>query len=87
MIPNLAGWYHDNRYHARIACRHCAGVVRHEVWCTSLNSLVRYAFQIVVESSMMTTGDVLILHALGVKWTDHDRVAHVSGTATLADCI
>jgi hypothetical protein len=66
--PSITAWYHDAGYHAPTAHEHCYGVVRHQAWCFLLNSSVRYAYQIVAEPKMMTTGDNLILHALGVKW-------------------
>jgi hypothetical protein len=70
---SAASWYHDNRYHAQVTCEHCAGVVRHEPWCISLNSSILYAYQIVVDASVLTLSDHLILHALGVKWIDLRR--------------
>ena len=65
---SAASWYHDNRHHAQVACEHCAGVVRHEPWCISLNSSILYAYQIVADANILTLSDYLILHALGVKW-------------------
>src|ERR1700675_4565690 len=70
--PSTTAWYHNNRYHAQTACEHCYGVTRHEPWCSLLNSFVRYAFRIVSEPTIITIGDTLILHALGVKWVQPD---------------
>jgi hypothetical protein len=75
---SAASWYHDNRYHAQVTCEHCAGVVRHEPWCISLNSSILYAYQIVADATILTLSDRLILHALGVQWID---VRQESGAA------
>ena len=61
-------WYHNNRYNAQGACSHCGGVVRHETWCITRDPLVRYAWQIVRDSTKLTPGDYLALHSLGVCW-------------------
>jgi hypothetical protein len=50
------------------ACPHCGSAQRHEPWCVTTNISVRYAYAIVLSSSLMTPGDVLILHSLGVIW-------------------
>ena len=60
---------HSNQYSADSACGHCEGVIRHEVWCLTQNACVQYAYQVVSDSSLLNTGDHLILHALGVAWT------------------
>jgi hypothetical protein len=60
--------YHCNRYHAQAACEHCKGVIRHERWCITYNSLVYYAYEIVTDPAKLTLGDLLILHSLGVTW-------------------
>ncbi len=64
-------WFHSNRYSAESACEHCGGVVRHEPWCITVDSLVYYAYQIVADPSRLTIGDALILHALGVIWGEN----------------
>jgi hypothetical protein len=53
-----------------VACPHCQGVVEHESWCATRDPKVCYAFAIVRESAKLTLGDSLILHSLGVAWTD-----------------
>lgn len=63
-----AAIFHQNRYCAEASCEHCGGVVRHESWCIIVNSLVYYAYQVVVEPSRLTLFDQLILHSLGVSW-------------------
>ena len=60
---------HSNRYSADSACGHCDGVIRHEAWCVTQNAGVQYAYQVVSDPGLLSTGDHLILHALGVAWT------------------
>jgi hypothetical protein len=60
---------HSNQYSADSACGHCDGVIRHETWCVTQNAGVQYAYQVVSDSRLLSTGDHLILHALGVAWT------------------
>ena len=60
---------HSNQYSADSACGHCDGVIRHEAWCATQNAGVLYAYQIVSDPGLLSTGDHLILHALGVAWT------------------
>lgn len=59
---------HSNKYSADSACGHCNGVIRHEAWCMTQNAGVQYAYQVVSEPGLLSTGDHLILHALGVAW-------------------
>jgi hypothetical protein len=60
---------HSNQYSADSACSHCDGVIRHEAWCMTQNAGVQYAYQVVSDPSLLSTGDHLNLHALGVAWT------------------
>ena len=60
--------HHSNQYSAESACWHCAGIVRHEPWCSSQNASVQYAFLVVGYPEQLTLQDGLILHALGVTW-------------------
>jgi hypothetical protein len=60
---------HSNQYSADSACGHCDGVIRHEAWCVTQNPGVQYAYQVVSDPGLLSTGDHLILHALGVAWT------------------
>ena len=60
---------HSNQYSADSACGHCDGVIRHEAWCVTQNAGVQYAYQVVSAPGLLSTGDHLILHALGVAWT------------------
>lgn len=57
-----------NPYMQGSTCGHCAGAVSHETWCITCNAFVRYAFGIVLDGRLLTQGDELILHALGVEW-------------------
>jgi len=63
-------WYHSNRYVAQSACVHCQGVIRHQPWCIEVNAAVRYAYEILLNPHKMTFGDALILHSLGVVWSN-----------------
>jgi len=63
------GWFHSNRYSAQDACEDCGGAPRHEPWCPTLNPAVSYAYQIVVDSTVLSVGDALILHSLGAAWS------------------
>jgi len=60
--------FHSKRFHAKAACEHCAGVIRHEPWCITRDPVVYYAYQIVADPSKLTPGDALILHSLGATW-------------------
>lgn len=64
-------WQHSNKYSADAACEHCQGVVRHESWCITRSEIVLYAYEAVVDGNALTEGDKLILHALGVAWTNN----------------
>ncbi len=68
--PPTTAWQHSNKYSADTACEHCQGVVRHEPWCVTRSAVVLYAYEAVVDANALTEGDKLILHALGVAWTN-----------------
>ena len=61
-------WQQTNRQNAIYACPHCGKAQQHESWCVTMNLSVRYAYAVVLSSSLLTPGDVLILHSLGVIW-------------------
>jgi len=63
-------WFHSNGYNAQPACEYCQGIIRHEPGCLTLDPLVYYARQIVVDPSKLTVGDCLILHSLAVLWSE-----------------
>jgi hypothetical protein len=63
--------FRSNQYHAEATCEHCSGVIRHESWFITRNSLVYYAYQTVMDPQKLTLADHLILHALGVAWASN----------------
>jgi hypothetical protein len=70
MFHNKPVWYHSNQYNAQSACQHCEGIVGHERWCLTLNPVVHYACDVVLYPDKLTTGDAIILHSLGVAWSN-----------------
>jgi hypothetical protein len=68
MSHNKAASDHSNGYNAQAACEHCDGIIRHERWCQTLNSVVSYACKIAASPDELTIGDSIILHSLGVRW-------------------
>jgi hypothetical protein len=66
---NQLPWRHSNQYNAISAGAHCEGIIRHESWCPEQNANVHYAYQAVSRPDLLSLGDQLILHALGVAWT------------------
>ena len=42
--------FHSNQYCAASACEHCDGVIRHEPWCITRNSLVLYAYEVALQT-------------------------------------
>lgn len=69
MTSNILKWYHLNR-HNTLPCKHCDGIICHLPWCMCIDPDVLYAYEIVAEPGKLTTGDALMLHALGVAWDD-----------------
>ena len=57
------------------ACLHCECLTYHESWCITQNADVRYAFQVAVYPNLLTLQDRLILHALGVTWSNSKQPA------------
>ena len=51
-------------------CPHCLGTQDHEPWCAARDPKVHYAYEIVEEPRKLTLGDALILHSLGVTWSE-----------------
>jgi hypothetical protein len=60
----------SKQYSESSICDHCAGVTSHEPWCITCNTVVRYAFEAASGAGHLTLGDELILHALGVEWSE-----------------
>ena len=75
--------YYSNRYHAAAACEHCEGIIRHEAWCITRDPNVYYAYQIVADPALLTIGDALILHSLGVRWERNQRPVGCKGNCPI----
>ncbi len=69
-MPNIGqiAWRQSTQANVKGACPHCGSAQRHEPWCVTTNASVHYAYAIVLASSLLTPGDALILHSLGVIW-------------------
>jgi hypothetical protein len=65
--------HHSSKYSADSACVQCGGVIRHELWCSTQCTDVRYAYDAVVQPNHLNLRDRLILHALGVTWLTEER--------------
>lgn len=68
-MKNL-GFSHTIHSSASSTCEHCQGTTEHEPWCVTRDPKVYYAFEIVNHASKLTFADTLILHSLGVRWSD-----------------
>ena len=62
--------HHNQYYNVALACPHCLSVHGHESWCAMRVPTVQYAFEILSEPRKLTLGDALILHSLGVTWSE-----------------
>jgi hypothetical protein len=60
---------------AEAACTHCEGIFEHARWCATRDPNMAYAYQIVIDASKLTAGDVLMLHSLGVAWLESAQAA------------
>jgi len=69
-MKNIDSTHHDNKFNAAAACQNCLGIQGHEPWCATLDPNVQYAYEIVTEPRKLTLADSLILHSLGVTWSD-----------------
>jgi hypothetical protein len=61
-------WRVSNKYNAAASCTICNGVVQHEHWCVIINKEMEYAFLLAVDPVIITEGDKIALHSLGVAW-------------------
>jgi hypothetical protein len=61
-------WRVSNQYNAAACCSICSGVVQHEPWCVIVNKDIEYAFLLAVDPVVITEGDKITLHSLGVAW-------------------
>jgi len=68
VLANSPSVFHSNKYCEADACIHCSGIVRHESWCITGNSRVRYAYEVVLHPEELTVEDRRILHPLGATW-------------------
>lgn len=69
-MNNIDFTHHQNQTNVATGCAHCLGVQGHEPWCATRDPKVKYAYDIVTEPLKLTIGDSLILHSLGVSWSD-----------------
>jgi hypothetical protein len=67
-------WSDSNQYNDDQSCMHCGGILLHETWCPAENANVQYAYQSVLQPNLLRLGDLLILHALGVAWTEKQQL-------------
>ena len=63
-------WFEANPSTANLACEYCQASTCHEFWCITQNLEVLKAWQAVLDPAKLSVHDQLILHALGVAWTD-----------------
>ncbi len=61
-------WRVSNKYNAAVGCAICSGVVQHEHWCVIINKEMEYAFLLAEDPVIITEGDKIALHSLGVLW-------------------
>ncbi len=73
--PGSQHWYYSNNQTPSSGCEHCKGVLRHETWCVTRNANTYYAFRAVQDAASLSQEDRCILHALGVAWTQSDKVS------------
>jgi hypothetical protein len=61
-------WHHENQYNSQSSCPYCEGILRHELWCITMNALVQYAYGLAAGIRGLSAADALRLHAMGVCW-------------------
>jgi hypothetical protein len=69
-------WRVSNKYNAAASCTICNGVVQHEHWCVIINKEMEYAFLLAVDPVIITEGDKIALHSLGVLWNSCSGHSH-----------
>jgi hypothetical protein len=74
VMNNLDFTHHHNQHNIATACPNCLSIHGHEPWCASCVPTVQYAFEILSEPRKLTLGDALILHSLGVTWSESPRL-------------
>jgi hypothetical protein len=65
-VQNHPPLHHSDQYNAVSACGHCDRVIRHEPWRITQNASLQYAHQAVSDGGHSSSGERLILHALGI---------------------
>jgi len=71
---NNIDFTHHNQQTFPATCPNCMGSQGHEPWCATRVPILRYAFEILSEPRKLTLGDALILHSLGVTWSESRRL-------------
>ena len=61
---------HGNQHPPSSICDHCGGTTTHETWCITCNTIIRYAYGIVLDGRHLNQGDKIILHDLDVEWSE-----------------
>ncbi|HEV2469214.1 MAG TPA: hypothetical protein VGS78_08465 [Candidatus Sulfotelmatobacter sp.] len=69
-MKNIDAFQAGSRVTSGPVCEHCQGTTEHEPWCITRDPNVLYAYRIVAEPEMLTLEDTLILHSLGVRWSE-----------------
>jgi hypothetical protein len=69
-------WRVSNKYNAAASCTICNGVVQHEHWCVIINKEMEYAFLLAVDPVVISEGDKIALHSLGVLWNSCSGHSH-----------
>jgi hypothetical protein len=69
-------WRVSNKYNAAASCTICNGVVQHEQWCVIINKEMEYAFLLAVDPVVISEGDKIALHSLGVLWNSCSEHSH-----------
>ena len=72
-MNNIDFTHHQRQAKTGEACSHCLSVQGHEPWCETRGAILQYAFAIVADARKLTIGDALILHSLGVSWSNLAR--------------
>lgn len=69
-MKNVDFTHEHSQQETTLVCSHCLGTQEHEPWCITRDPKVQYAYEIVAEPRKLTLGDALILHSLGVTWSE-----------------
>ena len=69
-MNNIDFAHHHSDPKVARGCPYCLGTQEHEPWCAARDPMVHYAYEIVDEPRKLKLGDALILHSLGVTWSE-----------------